>query len=307
MCRVHNAANPERPYSVRELRSNDAVASKYRYFMERIVALERASARVVGYAQVSKRPHTLEKGALNVDVVVDPSCREEGAWAGLYERAERIAKDEGARALKAIASDRDASQLERFRGQGFEEASREIESRLSLAEVGLGELRRLVEATAVEGIGFSTLALERRRNPGCAHGIQAMEDDAGRDVPRTDRWRPIPQLAFEDLVLRGPMVVPSAWFIAVDGGRYVGESYLRRYALTFPRLVTQGFTCTTRDHRGRGIARHLKLLCMLWAKGRGVGQIRTWNDAQNAPMLALNQSLGFRKHATEFKLTKALA
>ena len=123
---------------------------------------------------------------------------------------------------------------------------------------------------------------------------------------RTDRWRPIPPLAFEDLVLRGPMVVPSAWFIAVDGGRYVGESYLRRYAKTFPRLATQGFTCTRRDHRGMGIARHLKLLCMLWAKEHGVGQIRTWNDAKNSPMLGLNGSLGFRSYATEYKLWKAV-
>ena len=50
-----------------------------------------------------------------------------------------------------------------------------------------------------------------------------------------------------------------------------------------------------RAARNRGIARALKLECFAQAIELGVKTVRTGNDETNAPMLHINDSLGYRK------------
>jgi RimJ/RimL family protein N-acetyltransferase len=66
--------------------------------------------------------------------------------------------------------------------------------------------------------------------------------------------------------------------------------------LKFPPVrgtVWTGFTCTDADHRGRGVARAVKLQSLAQAVELGVPVVRTDNDAENAPMLHINESLGY--------------
>lgn len=52
-------------------------------------------------------------------------------------------------------------------------------------------------------------------------------------------------------------------------------------------------TGTLREFRRRGLARLVKLATIRWAAEHGITAIYTGNDTENAPMLALNDSLGF--------------
>ena len=54
-------------------------------------------------------------------------------------------------------------------------------------------------------------------------------------------------------------------------------------------------TAVLPKHRGQGIARALKIAGIVAAKAQGFEAIRTDNDTRNAPMLAINDSLGFRR------------
>jgi len=56
-----------------------------------------------------------------------------------------------------------------------------------------------------------------------------------------------------------------------------------------------GLTVVTREHRCRGIARALKLLGLQYAQKNSIGKIVTENHPENAPILGLNQALGFTK------------
>lgn len=56
-----------------------------------------------------------------------------------------------------------------------------------------------------------------------------------------------------------------------------------------------GLTVVTRAHRGKGLARALKLLALEYAQSCGVDTIVTENHPENAPILRLNKTLGFRK------------
>ncbi len=66
--------------------------------------------------------------------------------------------------------------------------------------------------------------------------------------------------------------------------------------LKFPPVrgtIWTGYTCTHPDYRGRGIARAVKLQSLAQAAQLGVPVLRTDNDAENAPMLHINESLGY--------------
>jgi RimJ/RimL family protein N-acetyltransferase len=58
-------------------------------------------------------------------------------------------------------------------------------------------------------------------------------------------------------------------------------------------VAVNEMTGTLKEYRGRGLARLAKLAAIRWAAEEGFHEIGTGNDSENAPMLALNQSLGY--------------
>lgn len=67
-----------------------------------------------------------------------------------------------------------------------------------------------------------------------------------------------------------------------------------------------GMTGTRRAFRGRGLARLAKLAALRRARAAGYAHAFTGNDAANAPMLAVNQRLGYTEVATEWRCVKPL-
>jgi RimJ/RimL family protein N-acetyltransferase len=91
--------------------------------------------------------------------------------------------------------------------------------------------------------------------------------------------------------MRAPDRRLDRWWIAVDGDRAVAMSYLK-----FPPVrgsVWTGYTCTDPAYRGRGIARAVKLQSLAQAIELGIPTVHTDNDAENAPMLHINEALGY--------------
>jgi len=78
---------------------------------------------------------------------------------------------------------------------------------------------------------------------------------------------------------------------AVIDGRPVSFSHLR--IAPGGRAVTD-MTGTLRDHRGRGLALLVKRASLANAAGRGVELVSTENDETNAPMLRVNEKLGYQ-------------
>jgi RimJ/RimL family protein N-acetyltransferase len=57
--------------------------------------------------------------------------------------------------------------------------------------------------------------------------------------------------------------------------------------------VWTGFTGTVASHRGRGIARAVKMETLAQAIELGVDSVRTDNDQRNVAMLHINEDLGY--------------
>jgi GNAT superfamily N-acetyltransferase len=110
-------------------------------------------------------------------------------------------------------------------------------------------------------------------------------------------------------VFSNPNLLPDAYFVAVDGERYVGLSALWTSQVRKDELMTglTGLTGTLREYRRRGIAVALKLKGIAWARDHGYQWIKTWNATTNAGVLAINQQLGFVKQPAWIEYAKDLA
>jgi GNAT superfamily N-acetyltransferase len=146
---------------------------------------------------------------------------------------------------------------------------------------------------------------------------------AGREAPATLRSHLLPLLnqtrndmphtvdepALDEARLSSEMSAPSTradrLWTAWDGERLVALSFL-----DFPLErgeVWTGFTATDRDYRGRGIAQAVKNESVGQAIELGVPSIRTGNDAENGPMLAINRKLGYAPVYAIWEWLKTLA
>jgi RimJ/RimL family protein N-acetyltransferase len=91
--------------------------------------------------------------------------------------------------------------------------------------------------------------------------------------------------------LGGPDVPPDRVWLALVGEEVAGLSQL-----SYPPVRGHpwtGFTATARAFRGRGIARAVKMESLAQAIELGVQRVRTDNDERNAPMLHINDTLGY--------------
>ena len=94
--------------------------------------------------------------------------------------------------------------------------------------------------------------------------------------------------------------------IAKDGSKHIGLSTVWRIDRE-PRGLVQGNTGVRREYRGRGIAVALKLKVIDFARRNGYEKMKTWNASNNAPMLAVNTKLGFKREVGWITLEKDLA
>ena len=110
---------------------------------------------------------------------------------------------------------------------------------------------------------------------------------------------------FEDW-LRDDVGVPDLDFegstVAVVEGRLAAVAYV----LTDGVRAENEFTGTHPDFRGRGLATLVKLSTVHWARRRGITEIWTGNDSENAPMLAINARLGYEPAGERRKHVKQL-
>jgi GNAT superfamily N-acetyltransferase len=108
------------------------------------------------------------------------------------------------------------------------------------------------------------------------------------DIPKSVEYIPEP---YEEWVvwMRPPAVLPERIWVAVVDGEPVGYSYLAYRS----SVVETGFTGVLREHRGKGIARALKLETLFQAIDLGVTAVETDNDSENAPILHINEDLGY--------------
>jgi mycothiol synthase len=239
-----------------------------------------------------------------VHVMVHPDHQRRGHGRGLMERAEASACEHGARRLLGHAVETDRRTLRFLTRAGFDEIDREWRSTLDLRSFDPADWEESVDLVSAAGIRLQSVADMRAGRPDWQDELHHLYVDIDRDVPSPLEILEIPREDFEAGSL-GRQMLAEGFLVALDGDALVG--------LTEPQLVdddptaiSQELTGVRSGYRGRGIATALKAASATWAKAQGYVSIRTYNAQSNAPMLAVNDRLGFVRDLAQIEVLKNL-
>lgn len=308
MIAVSNAVFPDYPSTEEEGRHGDAHRDPKCRF-ERFVAeseTEAGGTEVVGVGIISQSATSYHPRKFALEVLVHPDWQGRSIGKGLYEHLlDRLAE---ANPISVSGWGREGMDrtLRFLADRGFTETMREWESRLDVRAFDPDRFAGAQERVAERGIQIKSLAELLESDPDCWRKVYDVIWDVEEDVPRSDVEFSPPE--FERWVERHrskPTLLPEGYFLAVDGDRYVGVSWVNTM-LAAPDLDT-GLTGVRRDYRRYGIALALKLRVIDFARERGYPVIRTWNASTNQGMLSINNELGFVRQPAWIDFVKKLA
>lgn len=252
------------------------------------------TGRMVGYGDAWRAPWG-PPGEMICSAVVDPAHRGRGIGRMLLDQVEATAREKGAAHIKAALKDVNPAALVCVTKRGYT-----IDRHLFQSTLDPAAFDTAPYATAVAGIRFFTLADE----PGEAteRKLYELERHSQRDNPGSpgelmpyDQWRL--------WTLDSTRVLPHLFIFAADGDRLVGTTYM--HTLEGGGLHTM-YTGVDPAYRGKGIAQALKVRAVEAARKHGAPYMRTDNDSQNGPMLAINRKMGYRPLPGDYIVIKRL-
>lgn len=258
---------------------------------------------VMGYASFVQNPW-LPPGLFHISVKAHPDHQRHGHGRSLLERIETSARDHDGVRLIAHAKEIDERSNRFAERAGFEEIDRWWRSTLDLRGFEPGLWTGVIEDVLAQGVRLVTVDHLQATNPRWEKGLHDLYVAIEQDVPEA---LPIVEVPFEDFVARslGRDMLADGFLVAMDGDTMIGLTEPQSVDAD-PSAVSQDLTGVRASHRRRGIAVALKAAAATWAKEKGYASIRTYNAQSNAPMLGVNERLGFVRDLGSVEYAKDL-
>jgi GNAT superfamily N-acetyltransferase len=268
---------------------------------QRCVALDEQSV-IVGYNNASHVPYMLPN-SFWIDVTVLPDFRRRGIGEHLYDNAVEFATAQGATRLECEVRDYNPDWLRFAQTRGFQVDRHIFESTLDLATFDESRFAGVIESVQAQDIRFFTLA-DAGNTEENQRKLYEVNKRNALDIPGSEGTFP----RFEDFrqfVFQASWFRPQGQILAADGERWVGLSAVGYFANT--NSAYNMHTGVLKEYRGRKIALALKLLAIRRSREWGAVYLRTNNDSQNAPILAINEKLGYKPQPGLFRCLKELS
>ena len=270
------------PYLVKTPRGIEA---ELRTSTGRTVLVATDDVRVLGNGS-AWRPERPGDGS-RVAVLVPGYERSRGVGTALAERVETVAARAGAGSLLTAVSD---DSLDFAVGRGFT-----IGRELSYSRA---DLTGLPEPAAVpDGMRLSDFTGLDSHQVWSASREVAGDDPSGlSEVPAYDEW-----LATE---WRHPDHALDLSIAVLDDGTVA--SFVSTTADHDRGVVWSNLTGTRPSYHGRGLAKVVKSHALARCRDAGITAAHTGNDANNHPMLAVNDWLGYSVAGSQWTATKSV-
>lgn len=217
--------------------------------------------------------------AINARLVVDVAHRGRGHGRTMAAALDELIATRAPTHVDARVSDGDRSSRSWAERRGFHLHNHAIRSRLDLRAYDPHVHRGAVARAEAAGLRFEVATDMDRLYELYARLIVDEPQQVG--PPDRDTFR-------RQVEGRSDVIA----LVAVHGSEWVGTAIVVPQG---PDGAWNEFTGVGRERRGAGIATALKVLVTNEAVGRGRAWIETINDAENAPMLAVNRALGYRR------------
>lgn len=257
---------------------------------------------LIGFNNTGRDPWDTP-GRFWIEVVVDPAWSKQGIGSLLYTDALDFARSQGATILEAEVRDNLPESLRFCQQRGFRIDRHIFESTLALATFDESRFDGVIEQAEASGIRFASLAdfndsLEARRK------LYEINRRYGFDIPGRQGTFP-PFEAFSQQVFEASWYRADAEIVAIDGETWVGLSAAGYFSDT--NSMYNMITGVEPAYRNRRIALALKLLIIKRARVYGAAYLRTNNDSENTPMLAVNRKLGYQPEPGKYLLVQNVA
>jgi GNAT superfamily N-acetyltransferase len=247
------------------------------------------AGELVGFASAGRSVGSGDPGACVASVHVHPELRRRGLGAALWECVEARLAELDALHVNAFGLDEEPSR--RFMGaRGFEVTFVQRMARLD---------PRMLPPPPEPPPGVRLLPFSRLDDP---RAVYELEVETIADVPVD---QPLDDVRWEEWHERWwlhPELDREASLIALVDGEPAAFTMLIS-DLESGRAET-GMTGTARRFRGRGLALLVKRHSLSLAAARGITVAITQNDERNAPMLRINERLGYRPAAANATFTR---
>ncbi len=269
--------------------------------LQRLVALNRMG-EVIGYVETTRSPWSAA-GHYEMELCVDRLWRQHGAGATLWSATLTWLRAEGAAQIEVQLRDNDVASQRFAEARGFLRGRHLFESTLDLASFDERLFADAIARTQAVGYRFFSLAdvgdTEEARRRDYEINRRAALDIPGREQTFApfEEWR--------RFVCEASWYQPDGQIIAARGEEWVGMAAVGYFAAT--NSMYNMVTGVDRAHRGQGLAQALKLLAIRYALRSGAVYIRTHNDSENAPILAINRKLGYQPQPGLYLYTRDLA
>jgi GNAT superfamily N-acetyltransferase len=256
----------------------------------RLFAADADGGDLAGWGYAALNWESDVEGNAYASVVVHPRHRGRGIGGALWEDVERHLSSIGA--SNVVGSGRDEPATHAFAtARGFRESSREQVSRLDLTR--LPPPPELPDG--VELRPFTEFADDPRP-------VYELDVEVSPDIPLD---QPIGHVEWEEWLARywhSPTVDHRCSLVLLVDG--VPASFTHLVSAPESGRAYTWMTGTGRAFRGRGLAELVKRHSLARAAEAGLTAAFTENDETNAPMLKVNERLGYRPSSTRVNFSR---
>lgn len=239
-------------------------------------------------------------GKFYVWLCVDAAATRQGIGSQLYDDALAFCLVHGATQLTSQVNDNDPYSQTFAQRRGFRQDRHIFESVIRLAEFDETPFAHITPAVLGQGIRILSLT-DAGDTPDLRRQLYEVNRDTALDIPgRSSAFSTYEE--FTQMVFGSAWFNPAAQILALDGDKAIGLAAVRFLGET--GTMYNLMTGIIPAYRGRNIALALKLHTIRLARAWGATAIRTNNDSQNGPMLAINRKLGYQPEPGYYTLIK---
>jgi predicted HD superfamily hydrolase involved in NAD metabolism len=295
---IVNQIDPE-PITAEGLHGRDQhLQQEENVILRRIVAEDRTGA-LAGYGVAVSVTEDPAEHRWYAYAAVAQTHRGRGAGAALARFLEQFAAENGASFLNTRTNGGDEASFAWAERRGFALLRQRTESVLDLTAWDPARFANQLDRVRASGLQLVTL---RTIPESMYQELYDTDVETTKDHPEYDGN----DQSYENFLRsvsdeRRPLI----WALALDGERIAGYSVLRLPEAPGGGAYTD-YTCVRRAYRGRGVSLAVKLLTIEAAREAGVTYMRTNNNPENGPMLAINEKLGYRMVPGPRRLRKKL-
>lgn len=251
---------------------------KHRFFAEE-------QGHVLGMVAAYRWPND-RPGVFWANVVVRPGDRGRGVGRDLARHLDEFLEGASASEVRAFVREADEPSNDFARRRGFTLRQHIFESTILLSEFNMAD-HVAPQPDGVKVVPYADL----QAHPDALKNLWELYCRLEADIPGVDAGTERSLEQFELEFTQTYTWDPEGIFVALDVDAWVGLGWVMQL---HPGRYYNMLTGVLPTHRGRGIAKALKLTTIALAQQRGGEYIRTNNDSNNAPMLAINRGLGYR-------------